>query len=79
MKASEIRTRRVASRITGLVLSSSAQISNSRLSLIERGQATPSAEEMGRISAALTRLETARVRIDQVAAEAGWPIAGAVA
>jgi hypothetical protein len=56
------------------VLASAAEISNSRLSVIERGQATPSAAEMSRISAALDRLIAARARIDAVAVEVGWPI-----
>jgi hypothetical protein len=79
MTGSEIRLKRVAARISGIVLSARAGISNSRLSLIERGELQVSPDEIGRISAALDLLVAAKARIDAVAAEVGWPASGVAA
>jgi transcriptional regulator with XRE-family HTH domain len=71
---SELRDRRHAVGIVGSVVCAKAGITRSRLSDIERGYVTPSAEETGRINVALDDLARAKRKIAAIAAEEGWPL-----
>ncbi len=73
--AKELRSKRVAARIPGRLVSQRARVSRGRLSEIECGLVSPSPEELHRINRALTELVEARRRVAQVAAECGWPMA----
>ena len=69
----QIRTKRVLAGISGAVLCSRAGIGRGRLSAIERGYISISAEQLARIEAALDQLVAAKKRIDELARELGWP------
>jgi len=73
MKAADLKTKRAAAGIPGSAVCLKAGIARSRLSDIERGYVHPRPEEATRISAALEQLINAKLRIDAVAAEVGWP------
>lgn len=73
MKTADLKTKRVAAGIPGSAVCLKAGIARSRLSDIERGYVHPRPEEAIRISAALEELIDAKIRIDAVAAEVGWP------
>jgi transcriptional regulator with XRE-family HTH domain len=74
MTGEQIRSKRAFAGIAGFVLARKAGISRSRLSLLERGYASPTAGELARISEALDQLVEAQQRIRQAADAAGWPV-----
>jgi transcriptional regulator with XRE-family HTH domain len=71
---SDLKLRRMAAGISGSVLCAKANISRSRLSLIEHEYISPGAEEVSRINSALDQLIQAKSVIDNVAASLGWPV-----
>jgi transcriptional regulator with XRE-family HTH domain len=71
---SDLKLRRLTAGISGSVLCAKANISRSRLSLIERGYLRPNAEEAFRIDTALDQLIQTKSVIDRVAASLGWPL-----
>lgn len=71
---SDLKLRRLTAGISGSVLCAKANISRSRLSLIEREYICPDAEEVSRINSALDQLIQAKSVIDRVAASLGWPV-----
>jgi transcriptional regulator with XRE-family HTH domain len=73
MVGEHIRSKRVAARITGYMLSGRAGIGRSRLSEIECGHVEPSPDEQARIEAALDELIATKTKLTRVAAELGWP------
>jgi len=73
VSSSDIRQKRVGSRIPGHVLSQRVGISRSRLSGIENGYILPTDAEIAQIEAAIEDLRQARVLVMQRAAEVGWP------
>ena len=68
-----LRTKRNAAGIAGSVVCVKTGISRSRLSDIERGYVTGSADEVGRIDAALDELTRAKRKMAALAAAEGWP------
>jgi transcriptional regulator with XRE-family HTH domain len=74
MSGNELRARRHAAGIPGVLVCRRAAISRSRLSNIERGNISPPPEELTRIAKALDQLIAAKEKINVVAAEVGWPI-----
>lgn len=72
----ELKSKRLAAGISGSVLCAKADISRSRLSLIERGYVCPGLKEAARIATALEHLIQAKSVIDRVAASVGWPTGG---
>jgi transcriptional regulator with XRE-family HTH domain len=68
-----IRAKRTAGGIVGKILCNKCGIARSRLSDIERGYVTASAEELSRMDAALDELIQAKSVLDRVAASMGWP------
>lgn len=70
---SNLKLRRLTAGISGSVLCAKAEISRSRLSLIERGYVRPGAEEAARIEDALQQLIETKSVIDRVATSMGWP------
>jgi predicted transcriptional regulator len=73
---SGLKFKRLAAGISGTVLCAKANISRSRLSLIERGYVCPRPEEVSRINDALEQLIQAKHVVDRVAASVGWPNGG---
>jgi len=78
MSGNEIRTKRNAGGIVGHVLCRKVSISRNRLSELERGYVAPERDELERLDAALDELIKAKRRMEQFAAEAGWPMAAGV-
>jgi predicted transcriptional regulator len=76
MTGQELKSKRSAAGISGVILSRKVGISRSQLSNIERSCITPSHEEAARIDAALNDLIRAKSVIQQAAESAGWPTAG---
>ena len=76
MDGKGLRARRVAAGISGALLSLKSGISRSRLSDVERGYVELNAEESSRIEKALDGLIEARQKVEQVAAQVGWPMLG---
>jgi len=74
-RGTELGRKRKAAGIPGGAVCLKARVCRSRLSNIERGYATGSADELDRIAGALAELIMARKRISEVAEEVGWPIA----
>ena len=70
----QIRAKRNAAGIVGLVLCLRAGIARSRLSDIERGYVTPTDDEISRIDAALEDLVRAKAKVAATAAAEGWPV-----
>jgi transcriptional regulator with XRE-family HTH domain len=73
MNHDDIRAKRAAAGIPGLLVSRKASISRTRLSDIERGYVPPTANELARIDAAIDELARVREEINRLAAAAGWP------
>jgi transcriptional regulator with XRE-family HTH domain len=73
MNGFELRTRRVLGHLPGYLICLKAGITRSRLSDIENGYVQPSGAEVARISAAVEELIAIRKRVDDFAAENGWP------
>jgi transcriptional regulator with XRE-family HTH domain len=71
---SDLKLRRLTAGISGSVLCAKANISRSRLSLIERGYVCPDAEEVLHINSSLDQLIQAKSVIERVAASLGWPV-----
>jgi|HubBroStandDraft_1064217.scaffolds.fasta_scaffold893835_1 transcriptional regulator with XRE-family HTH domain len=74
MTGPELKSKRSAAGISGVVLSRKVGISRSQLSNIERSYITPSHEEVARIDAALDDLIRAKAVIQHAARSAGWPL-----
>lgn len=70
----QIKLKRTAAGINGYVLCRKANISRSRLSEIERGYITPTADELQRLSSALDDLTRAVAEINRTAVAVGWPV-----
>ena len=75
MLQAELRTKRIASGISGAVLCLKIGMSRSRLSAIERGYIDCTPEELVLILEALQELFAAKERIVRAAIDAGWPSA----
>lgn len=73
MTPQELRSKRMALALPGLVVCARAGIGRSRLSDIERGLVVPRPDELTRLSQAIESLATAQARMRKVAAEVGWP------
>jgi transcriptional regulator with XRE-family HTH domain len=69
----EIRAKRTAAGIAGVLVCAKAGIARSRLSDIERGYVKPPADEIARSANALDDLTRAKRKIAALAAEEGWP------
>jgi transcriptional regulator with XRE-family HTH domain len=74
MDGSRIRRKRIAAGIPGSLLCIRAKISRSRLSDLERGYIAGATDEFLRIERTLDELIEARRKVEQVAAEVGWPM-----
>ena len=74
MNSEQLRQKRMAAGISGILLSSQAGIDRGRLSLIERGYVRPTDQEMTRIETALAVLIQAKLKVSAFAAECGWPL-----
>ena len=74
MNAKALRSKRVAAEIPATMLASTAKVNRSRLSLIECGYVEPTGEELNRLSVALQQLISAKSRVQETAAEVGWPL-----
>jgi transcriptional regulator with XRE-family HTH domain len=72
--AQQLHITRITAKISGDVLCSRARIRRARLSQIERGYLTPSADELARIQKALDELINARKEVQAVAERVGWPM-----
>jgi predicted transcriptional regulator len=70
----ELKSKRLGAGISGTVLCAKANVSRSRLSLIERGYVCPGPGEAARINSALDELIQAKSAIDRVAVSVGWPM-----
>ena len=68
-----IRARRVIEEISGILLARKAGIDRARMSCLENGHIQPTADELQRLGAALDALIAAKHKVEQVAAEVGWP------
>jgi hypothetical protein len=80
MQGTELRAKRAAAEISGdLLCAADRETPRNRLTAIEKGYVRPRPGEIERLAATLDRLIAAKARIDQVAAEVGWPTAGAAA
>ena len=73
MNGEQLRLRRTAARIPGLVVSRKAAISRTRLSGIELGYIEPKEDELRRLSAALDELVRVRLEVQKLARRMGWP------
>jgi hypothetical protein len=71
---SQLKQKRIAARIPGRLLCPRARITPARLSEIERGYCTASADELERIRRALTDLITAKRKVQKFARTVGWPM-----
>jgi transcriptional regulator with XRE-family HTH domain len=71
-----IRAKRTAAGIPGSILCKKLGIARSRLSNVERGYLTASAEELERIDSALEELLKAQSVLRQTAKALGWPVTG---
>jgi transcriptional regulator with XRE-family HTH domain len=74
--AATLKAKRTAAGIAGSVLCKRLGIARSRLSDIERGYVTASADELARMEAALDELLQAKAVIQATAAALGWPSGG---
>jgi transcriptional regulator with XRE-family HTH domain len=74
MSGYELRAKRNAADISGVLVCRKSGISRSRLCDIERGNVSPTADEISRIAEALDSLIAAREKIKHLAAEVGWPL-----
>ena len=74
MQGHQLRQRRLANNIPGLVVCSRAGVSRTRLSDIEREYVQPRQEELARLNGALDELIAARRKVEAVAAEVGWAL-----
>jgi transcriptional regulator with XRE-family HTH domain len=74
MRGKEFRRARVAADITGDILSVKAGLSRTRLSEIERESRRPTQDEAIRLRKALDDLIDAKQRIEEFAAQVGWPM-----
>jgi hypothetical protein len=72
---SEIRAKRVAAGISGVILCVKADIGRTRLSGIERETILASPDEAARIETALEQLILAKQECNRLAASMGWPTA----
>ena len=71
----QIKTKRTVAGIAGHVLCKKLAIARSRLSDIERGYATVSLEDLGRMDAALDALIRSKNAMQETAKATGWPVA----
>lgn len=69
----QLRSKRMALGLSGRLVCGRARIGRTRLSDVEQGLVEPRPDELERISTALEQLATAKSRLQQVAAEVGWP------
>jgi hypothetical protein len=69
-----LKQKRIVARIPGRMLCPIAQITPARLSDIERGYSTPTAEETARIWKALEALIVAEEKVREFARTVGWPM-----
>ena len=74
MTGEQLRLKRVAAKISGYVVCERARIGRGRLSEIECGRVSPSADELTRIDRVITELIQARQKVAELAAEVGWPM-----
>ena len=74
MNGRDIRIARTTAVITGEILCKKAGISRPRLSEIEREYRDATSDEEARLTVALQSLIIAKQRIDEFAAEVGWPL-----
>lgn len=68
-----LRSKRMSLGLSGRLVCGRARIGRTRLSDLEQGLVEPSPEELKRISTALDQLAAAKSRLQEVAAEVGWP------
>jgi hypothetical protein len=68
-----IRSKRLAAGIAAIALAKRARISRVRLSYLENAHLEPSNDELSRLDTALAELIEAKQRVQQLAAELGWP------
>ncbi len=71
MTASDLRTKRAAAGIPGHAICQVARISRAKLSDIERGYVTPTAEELLAVDAAIDGIIETRRHLAELAHEAG--------
>ena len=74
MTARQLRAKRNSAGVPGRLVCVRARIDRGRLSDIERGYVEPSVEELERIERAIVELIEAKNKVEQVAAEVGWPL-----
>ena len=74
MEGRKLRQRRIAARIPGRLLCMRAKLQPSRLSAIEREYAAPREDEWVRLTSALDELIAARRKVEELAAEVGYPL-----
>jgi transcriptional regulator with XRE-family HTH domain len=74
LTGSELRTRRLASGLSGALVCSRAGVVRSRLSEIERGYVKADAEQLNRIAKAIAELTTARGELGKMARAQGLAI-----
>lgn len=74
MTAQDLKAKRIMQRIPARLLAPRARLTCSRLSDIERGYISPSADELVRIAKALEELTMARKELQEVAERVGWPM-----
>jgi transcriptional regulator with XRE-family HTH domain len=68
-----IRNKRLAAGISAISLAKRARINRVRLSYLENAHVDPSNDELCRLEVGLAELIEAKQRVQQLAAEVGWP------
>lgn len=74
----QFRSKRAALGLSGVVVCAKVGMPRNRLTNIERGYVTPSAEEAQRLLHAIEQLGALKEKITTTAREGGWPMAAAL-
>jgi len=73
IEVADLKAKRQAAGIAGIVLCKKMGMARSRLSDIERGYITPSSDDLAQIDAVLNELIHAKSILQKTAVHIGWP------